>query len=511
MSPQHDGLFLGLDIGTSGVKAILVAQSGQVEATALTPLTLQTPKPGWAEQDPEAWWQATITSIRALLVKLPHAHVASIGIAGQMHSSVFLDSTGEVIRPALLWCDGRTTAQCAEITRLAGGEGKLRDWVRNPAVEGFTLPKVLWLRDEEPQAFERLSKVLLAKDFIRFRLTGAVATEPSDASGTLMFDPARMRWSDNILKAVGISSDLLPDVGWSSEVLGHVSAAAASITGLAQGTPVVGGGADNACGAAGVGTVTPGEAVASWGTSGTVLAPTAQPLVDPGLRAHTFCHVTQGVWYLMGVVLSAGGAFSWYKDNFARELTDNEQSLRVLDDEAERIAPGAEGVTFLPYLQGERTPHRDASARGAFLGLSLAHTRAHLTRAVLEGVCFALNDSLSILKELGLSPHHLLLTGGGSKSALIRRLQSEIFGVPVTTVNREEGPAYGAALLAAVGAGAFPDIVTAAQSTVTRSPLQHPSPIATAEYQQHYARFRNLYPSAVAMNCQPAPTACASR
>lgn len=328
--------------------------------------------------------QATISSVRALLEKAPNADVASIGISGQMHSSAFLDRSGQIIRPALLWCDGRTTKQCAEITRCAGGEDKLRDWVRNPALEGFTLPKVLWLRDEEPQAYARLSKVLLAKDFIRYRLTGAMATEPSDASGTLMFDPARMRWSENILKAVDVSKDLLPDVGWSSQVLGAVSSHVASLTGLREGTPVVGGGADNACGAAGVGTITPGEAVASWGTSGTVLAPTAQPLVDPALRAHTFCHVAQGVWYIMGVVLSAGGAFTWYKDNFARELGNNDQTLRALDEEAERIPPGSDGVTFLPYLQGERTPHRDASARGAFLGLSLAHTRAHMTRAVLE-------------------------------------------------------------------------------------------------------------------------------
>lgn len=490
-------LFLGLDIGTSGVKAILVAQSGEVTATALTPLTLQTPRSGWAEQNPEAWWQATLTSVRAILEKVPTAHILSIGISGQMHSSVFLDGGGEVIRPALLWCDGRTTKQCTEITERAGGERNLRDWVRNPALEGFTLPKVLWLRDEEPQAFARLSKVLLAKDFIRFRLTGAMATEPSDASGTLMYDPARMRWSENIMTAVGLSTNLLPDVGWSSQILGHVSSSVATLTGLKEGTPVVGGGADNACGAAGVGTITPGEAVASWGTSGTVLAPTAQPLVDPALRAHTFCHVTQGVWYIIGVVLSAGGAFSWYRDNFARELGNTDNTLRALDEEAARIPPGADGVTFLPYLQGERTPHRNASARGAFLGLSLSHTRAHMTRAVLEGVCFALNDSLSVLQELGLSPRHVLLTGGGAKSPLIRRLQSEIFGVPVTTVNREGGPAYGAALLAAVGVGAFPDIAAAAQATLVRAPLQHPDDEARQAYKEHYARFRSLYPAAL--------------
>lgn len=493
-------LFLGLDVGTSGVKAILVAPTGEVRAATTTPLALSTPRPGWAEQDPESWWEATVASIRGVLAQRLGAPVVAVGISGQMHSAVFLDRGGQVIRPALLWCDGRTTAECAEITEGAGGEGRLRDWVRNPALEGFTLPKVLWLRNREPEAFARLATVLLAKDFIRYRLTGALATEPSDASGTLMFDPARMRWSQEILDAVGVPFSLLPDVGGSSEVLGRVRSDAAATTGLAAGTPVVGGGADNACGAAGVGVITPGEAVASWGTSGTVLAPTAQPLVDPGLRAHTFCHVVPGTWYLMGVVLSAGGAFGWYREHFARELAGVGDAHSRLDEEAAGVPPGADGVTFLPYLQGERTPHRDASARGAFLGLSLAHTRAHLTRAVLEGVCFALRDSVSVLRELGLSPSHLLLTGGGARSAFLRRLQAEVYGLPVTTVNHEEGPAYGAALLAAVGAEAFPDLAAAARATLTRAPLEHPDPPAHRAYEGPYERFRASYAAA-----RPAP------
>lgn len=497
---RDEALFMGLDIGTSGVKAILISASGDVRATATTPLTMQTPHPGWAEQDPESWWQATVTCVRSLLQTAPNANIASIGISGQMHSSVFLDSAGEVIRPALLWCDGRTTKQCADITRSAGGENNLRSWVSNPALEGFTLPKVLWLRDEEPASFARLSKVLLAKDFIRYRLTGTIATEPSDASGTLMFDPARLRWSDEMLHAVSISNDLLPDVGDSAQVLGQVSQEASSLTGLRVGIPVVGGGADNACGAAGVGAVAAGDVVASWGTSGTVLAPTAQPLVDPLLRAHTFCHVAPQTWYVMGVVLSAGGALEWYRENFAADSGDNEHTLRDLDAEAERVPAGADGVTFLPYLQGERTPHRNATLRGAFLGLSLAHTRAHLTRAVLEGVCFAMNDSLSIMKQLGLMPRELLLTGGGSKSELIRRLQADIFGVPVTTVNREEGAAYGAALLAAVGVDAFPDIASAARATLTRAPLQDPDAESQQRYEQLYARFTSLYPAVQNIN-----------
>jgi xylulokinase len=489
-------LYLGLDIGTSGVKAILVAPNGDVVAATTTPLTLSTPKPGWAEQHPDDWWQATIQSIRGVLSQKPSADVSAIGISGQMHSSVFLDRAGNVVRPALLWCDGRTTTECEEITRRAGGEDHLRDWVRNAALEGFTLPKVLWLRNHEPDAYARVATILLAKDFIRFRLTGSLATEPSDASGTLMFDPARREWSNEMLEATGVPRSLLPDIGESAEVLGRVTAMAAQITGLRTETPVVGGGADNACGAAGVGVVTPGEAVASWGTSGTVLAPTAAPLVDPRLRAHTFCHVVPTTWYVMGVVLSAGGAFAWYRDQLARELTASPGADAKLDAEAASVPPGADGVTFLPYLQGERTPHRDASARAAFLGLTLAHSRAHMTRAVLEGIAFALRDSLSILQELGLSPTQLLLTGGGAKSSFIRQLQADVYGVPVTTVNREEGPAYGAALLGAVGVGGFPDLAAAARATLTRGAAEQPDSRAHRDYQTAYDRFRASYRAA---------------
>ncbi len=396
-----------------------------------------------------------------------------------------------MIRPALLWCDGRTTAECREIEKRAGGEAHLREWVCNPALEGFTLPKVLWLRNHEPHAFARLATLLLAKDFVRFRLTDTPATEPSDASGTLLFDPAHLRWSREMLEAMKLSPALLPNVGGSADVLGRVSASAARLTGLAAGTPVVGGGADNACSAAGVGAISPGDAVSSWGTSGTVLAPTAQPRVDPQLRAHTFCHVAPGVWYVIGVVLSAGGAFAWYRDQCARDLPEDSRDA-LLVDEARAVAPGADGVTFLPYLQGERTPHRDASLRAAFTGLSLAHTRAHMTRAVLEGVCFALRDSVEILRELGVAPEALLLTGGGAKSALIRQLQADVFGLPVQTVNREEGGAYGAALLAAVGAGAFPDLKAAVARTLTRYPAAVPNSETHDAYDRIYARFRTL-------------------
>ena len=488
-----DEYLLGLDVGTSGVKALLVAIDGEVVASTTTPLTLSTPRPGWAEQDPDAWWAASVASILAARERKPKARIAAVGISGQMHSSVFLDAKGKVIRPALLWCDGRTTAECREIEQDVGGEERLRELAANPALEGFTLPKVLWLRNHEPSAFARLATVLLPKDYIRYRLTGELATEPSDASATLLFDTARLRWSSEMFRAVGLSESIVPRVGGSSEILGCVSTEGSAACGLAVGTPVVGGGADNACGAAGVGVIAPGDMVASWGTSGTLLAPTSEPRVDPGLRAHTFCHVAPKTWYIMGVVLSAGGAFGWFRDQFARDLAGDPEINRRLNDEAAAIPRGADGVTFLPYLQGERTPHRNALARGAFLGLSLAHTRAHLTRAVLEGVCFALRDSFSILQSLGLTPDVLLVTGGGSRSGFVRQLQSEILGVSVTSVNREEGPAYGAALLAAVGVGAYPDLHAAAHATVERQPAVTPLPNTHRAYDAAYARFREGY------------------
>jgi xylulokinase len=489
-------LFLGLDVGTSSVKAIFVSRSGDVVASATSPLTMATPRPGWAEQDPVDWWGATIAAIHGARRARPDATVESVGVSGQMHSSVFLDRAGKVIRPALLWCDGRTTAECAEITERVGGEARLRELACNPALEGFTLPKVLWLRRHEPHAFARLATVLLPKDYIRYRLTGGLATDPSDASATLMYDTAHLRWSEEILSAVGLPTSLVPPVGGSAEVLGGVTSEAAALTGLVEGTPVVGGGADNACGAAGVGVVAPGEAVSSWGTSGTMLAPMSAPMVDPGLRAHTFCHVVPETWYMMGVVLTAGGAFGWYRQQFARELIDPAEAATRLDAEAASVERGAGGVSFLPYLQGERTPHRDASARGAILGLSLAHTRAHVTRAVLEGVAFALHDSLTILREVGLSPTELLLTGGGARSPFIRQLQAEVFGLPVCTVNREEGPAYGAALLAAVGAGAYDSVGDAARATLTRGSRYAPDPQAHRDYAEPYRRYRASYRAA---------------
>jgi xylulokinase len=487
---------MGLDIGTSGVKAILVDEKGHLKGAATVALSLSTPKPGWAEQNPDDWWRATVAAIKQLLkrARVKPTNIVGIGLSGQMHSSVFLDREGKVIRPALLWCDGRTTAECREITARVG-EDRLREWVSNPALEGFTLPKVLWLRNNEPAAFRRLDKVVLAKDYIRYRLTGTLACEPSDASGTIMYDTARLRWSAEIMETMGLSVHLLADVGGSAEVLGTLTQAVAKQTGLVAGTPVVGGGADNACGAVGVGAVSQGEAVASWGTSGTVLAPMARPAVDPGMRAHTFCHAAPNTWYVMGVMLTAGGAFAWHKRELARELAESDNANLALNQEAARIPVGSEGLVFLPYLQGERTPHRDAAARGAFVGISLAHSRAHLSRAVVEGVCFGMLDSLAIVRELVPPLKQILVTGGGAQSPFIRRMQADVYGLPVVRVNREEGPAFGAALLAGVGAKVFRSVPHACRVTLKRLVPERPNKKLHEAYQVPYARFRSLYPA----------------
>jgi xylulokinase len=494
--------FLGLDIGTSAVKAVLVDERGRVEASTAAAHALITKEPGWAEQHPGDWWKSTVKAVRALLevTRVRPARIAAIGLSGQMHSSVFLDRSGKVIRPALLWNDGRTSDECREITAKVGEE-RLREWVQNPALEGFTLPKVLWLRKHEPAAFKRLAKIVLAKDYVRYRLTGALASEPSDASATLMYDVAHGRWSRDVMSALQLSTGLLVDVGGSAEVLGRLTREGARATGLAPDTPVVGGGADNACGAIGVGAVAPGEAVASWGTSGTVLTPTSEPFVDPGMRVHTFCHAVPDTWYLMGAMLSAGAAFAWFRREVGRDLAGSKNANLALNKEARKIPPGAGGITFLPYLQGERTPHRDARARGAFVGLSLAHTRAHLARAVIEGVCFAMRDCLEILRDLGIDIDQVLVTGGGSQSPFVRKAQADVYGLPVVRVNRQEGPAYGAALLAAVGARAFTDVAAACRATLKRRAAEPCDAEAHRAYDEPYRIFRALYPALKTIYC----------
>ena len=485
-------LFVGIDVGTSGVKVIAVDEAGEIQSQTSQPLTMQTPEPGWAEQNPTAWWDATVAALKQLTAKVEPARIAGIGLSGQMHSSVFLDGKGEVLRPALLWCDGRTSAECSTIKKVLGLE-RMRSTVGNDAFEGFTLPKILWLRDNEPEVFARLSKVLLPKDYIRKQLSSVLATEPSDASGTLMFDVSKQCFDVDLLKDLGLPTSLVPEVGGSSEALSTVSSSVAALTGLPAGTPIAGGGADNACGAIGVGAVSSGQVVLSWGTSGTVLAPTPKPTIDPELRAHTFCHAVPGVWYVMGVMLTAGGAFAWHQRELGKELAGKPPS--VLSDEAANIPAGAEGLSFLPYLQGERTPHKNAGARGAFVGLSLAHTRQHMTRAVLEGICFGYKDSVELLAGMGLNSSKVLVTGGGSNSPLVRRLLADILERTLTQVNKEEGPAFGAATLGAVAAGAFPTVGAACEKWLSYRDTESSKNDDAEAYREAYSRFRALYPA----------------
>lgn len=496
------GLLLGLDIGTTGVKALVIDEQGRTRASHTDEYPLLTPKPGWAEQDPETWWKATIAATQAVLAKarVDGNEIAGIGLSGQMHSSVFLDKDDQVIRPALLWCDGRTTKQRTWITQAVGGDDEMRRLVSNPPLEGFTLPKIIWLRDEEPRNFERLKTLLLPKDYIRFRLTGEKLMEVSDAAGTAVFDVVHRRWSEELIGKLGLATSIFVPVRESVDDCGHIAAGAAKLTGLKAGTPVAGGGADNTCGATGTGIVREGRVLSSLGTSGVVFAHTDTVKVDPQMRAHTFCHSVPHRWYLMGVMLSAGGSLRWLRDvvgdtERATAKAQERDPYDVMAEEAAEAPVGSEGLLFLPYLSGERTPHKDANARGAFVGLSLRHNRAHLMRAVFEGITFGMRDSMSIMRELGLRIEQIRATGGGAKSPFWRQMQADIYGAPVVTVNTTEGPAFGAALMGGVACGMCGDLAGASDALVKVVSTAEPDPGRTAQYEEWYGRFRALYPA----------------
>ena len=487
--PQH---YLGIDIGTTAVKALVVDESGYVVGDAESPQELSVPQPGWAEQNPSDWWQGTIDAVRAACAQAGVSDVAAIGFSGQMHSSVLLDEADNVLRPAILWNDVRTTAQCRYITDKVGDAG-LRRMVGNPALEGFTSPKLLWVRDEEPHVFDRVRTLLLAKDYIRLLMTGEKAMEPSDAAGTLLFDVLNSRWSEEMVEALELDPSILPPVVGSAGISGRLTSDAAEVLGLPAGTPVVGGGADNAAASVGSGVVSEGTMQTSIGTSGAVVAPIGQPRVDPGMRIHSFNHAVPDMWYLMGVVLSAGAALGWFR----RVLLGTNGvglSYEELIAEADAVPVGVEGLTFLPYLTGERTPHADSNARGVFVGLHSGHERGHMVRAVLEGVTFALRDSLELMRGLGVDATESVAVGGGARSAIWRQMQANVLGVPVVTVGPSGGAPYGAAVLAAVGAGGFATVKEACQAWIR--PLDRISPrsgVADA-YGEAYERYCRLYP-----------------
>jgi xylulokinase len=486
---QSKTLLLGLDIGTTAAKALLIDENGNLVAAASRDYPLSTPQPGWAEQNPDDWWQATKAVIAQLCANARGAQVAALGLTGQMHGSVFLDSSGRVIRPAILWCDQRTAADCLEIERLVGPE-RLVQITRNPVLTGFTAPKVLWLKRCEPAGYAMVAKLLLPKDFIRFKLTGCFASEVSDASGTSLFDVGARCWSAEILAALGIPESWMPQVSESPEITARIPAAIAAELGLPAETPVVGGAGDQAAGAVGCGICEQGLVSCSIGTSGVIFSFAPAPAVDPHLALHTFCHAVPNAWHHMGVMLSSGGSLRWFRDTFAPEI-----AYDYLCEEAAPVAPGADGLFFLPYLAGERTPHKDPNARGAFVGIGLHHARPHFVRAVLEGVAFGLRDSLELMRACGLTAAQIRLTGGGAKSRVWRQILADVFGTDCVTLNVDEGPAFGAAILAGVGVGVWPTVPEACRACVRLADLISPIPSASAAYQPLYSHFRSLYPT----------------
>ncbi|NQT52890.1 xylulokinase [bacterium] len=492
---------LGLDIGTTGTRALLVDEAGRVVASAVSEYPLYTPQPQWAEQDPADWWQATCEATRAALARagVSGGEVGGVGLSGQMHGVVLLDEQDEVLRPSIIWCDQRSQPQCDWITDRVGAE-RLIELTCNPALTGFSAPKLLWIRDNEPQTYEQGRRFLLPKDYIRFKLTGEYASEVSDASGTTLFDVRKRRWSDEVLSALGVDRDLLPEVYESPEVSGRVNAAAAEATGLAPGTPVVGGGGDQAAGAVGNGVVETGVLSSTIGSSGVLFAFTDEPVLDSKGRMQSFCHAVPGKWHVMGVTQGAGLSLRWFRDNFggAEMLVSNLTGVDpyvLLDREAEQAPVGSEGLLFLPYLMGERAPHLDPDAKGVFFGLTARHTRLHVVRSIFEGVAYSLRDSLEIIREMGIPVEQVRASGGGGRSALWRQIQADVFNTELVTINVAEGPAYGVALLAGVGTGVWDSVEEACRATI--KVVQHVPPIAenVAIYERFYRIYRALYPA----------------
>jgi xylulokinase len=488
-------VLIGLDIGTSGARALAVSEMGDVIAAAAQEYPLLTPRPGWTEQNPEDWWQAS-RKVLAEVANAVNGKVAGIALTGQMHGAVFLDANDRVIRPALLWNDQRTAAQCAEITERVGRE-RLLAIAGNPALTGFQAPKLLWLREVEPENYRRVAHVLLPKDFIRLRLAGEYATDASDASGTLLLDLRRRSWSAEILDALELPREWLPAVYEGPEEAGRLRADVAADLGLPAGVPIAAGGGDNAAAAVGCGIVEEGLASSSIGTSGVLFAYTPQFTPDPSGRLHAFCHAVPGAYHLMGVTLSAGGSLNWW-----RQVLGEQHEYDALIELAEAAPVGSEGLLFLPYLSGERTPHLDPSARGAFFGLTARHGLNHLTRAVMEGVTYSLADCLQLMLDLGVKVNQVRAIGGGARSRLWRQMQADVYGMPVHRTTVDEGPAYGAALLAGVTAGHFKSVNEACSVIQLRPDVAEPNKDNAELYSQYLKVYRDLYPATAAAMAQ---------
>jgi xylulokinase len=489
--------FLGIDVGTGGTRAVVLDMSGRVVASATVEhQPFASPQVGWAEQDARDWWRASVAAVRAALSQgaVRAEDVSAVGLSGQMHGAVLLDKRDEVLRPSIIWCDQRTEQQCRALTDKIG-PARLIELTCNPALTGFTLPKMMWVREHEPDVWRRVRSVLLPKDYVRLQLTDEKATDVADASGTLLFDVARRDWSGEMMDATSIDERLLPRVYESHEITGSITAVAAEATGLRAGTPVVAGAGDQAAGAVGMGIVRAGTVSATIGTSGVVFAVTEQPSLDVRGRVHTFCHAIPGRWHVMGVTQAAGLSLRWFRDQFGAGPENGRDPYERLTEEAASVAPGAGGALWTPYLMGERTPHLDPHARASLVGLTASHTRAHVIRAILEGVAFSLRDTFEIFKEMNVPVETVRLGGGAARSALWRQIQADVYGREVTTVEAEEGAAYGAALLAGVGSGAWPTVDAACERVVRVAAVISPQPSAVEIMDQQYEAYRALYPA----------------
>lgn len=482
-------MILGIDVGTGGTRAVLVSEDGAVIASATSehaPFT--SPKTAWAEQDPADWWRAALEAIRATGVD--PKQITGVGLTGQMHGAVLLDADGAVLRPAIIWCDQRTDEQCAWITQTVGAK-RLLDLTCNPALNNFTLTKLLWVRQHEPEIWKKVRHVLLPKDYVRYRLSGEYAIDVADASGTLMLDVTHRRWSDELLSLVDIDKALLPKVFESPEVCAKVSSQAAALTGIPAGTPIVAGAGDQAAGAIGMGITRPGAVSVTLGTSGVVFAATDAPSLDPGGRLHTFCHAIPGRWHVMGVTQAAGLSLRWIRDQFCAPG----YGYSELSKEAAAAPPGCDGLLWAPYLMGERTPHLDSSIRAALVGLAASHTRGYVARAVMEGVAFSQRDSFTIFAELGVPVNKIRLSGGGARSKLWKQIQADVYGHAVETIAADEGGAYGAALLSGVGTNLWPSVDEACDRYVHTAEIVAPNPRDKAVMDNQYLKYSRVYPA----------------
>lgn len=492
---------IGVDLGTSGTKTVLFAEDGTVAASCTIEYPLYQPQNGWAEQDPLDWWNAVCGTTKAVIAKagISASEIKGVGLSGQMHGLVMLDKSGNVLRKSIIWCDQRTAKECEEITQKVGAENLIKI-TANPALTGFTASKIMWVKNNEPEIYEKCAHILLPKDFIRYKLTGEFATEVSDASGMQLLDVPNRKWSDQVLDALQIEKSLLGKVYESPEITGKVTKAASDLTGLAEGTAVVGGAGDNAAAAVGTGTVQDGRAFTTIGTSGVVFAHTSKLSIDPKGRVHTFCCAVPGAWHVMGVTQGAGLSLKWFRDNFCHEEMIAAAGMKkdpyfLMDKQAEEIPIGSDRLLYLPYLMGERTPHLDPNCRGVFFGLSAMHTRQHLLRAVMEGVTFSQRDSVEVLREMGVSINEMLACGGGGSSPLWRQMLADVYGCPVKTVVSKEGPALGVAILAGAGTGVYSSVQDGCAAVIKTNPPQNPISQNSAEYEKFYNIYRALYPA----------------